>query len=48
MDADLEELWQAIRCRFRYERGVANRAKWWLYSLLYRLTRGIFKKGATW
>ena len=38
MRVDLEELWQAIRCRFRYDRSPGYRVKWWLYRLMYWLT----------
>jgi len=48
MDVDLEELWQAVRCRFRHDRSLVSRAKWWLYQQMYRLTRRVFEMGASW
>jgi hypothetical protein len=48
MDVDLEELWQAVRCRFRHKRSPFDHVRWLLYQLLYKLTRRLFEWGTSW
>ena len=43
---DLEDLWQAVRCRFRGQREPATRIGWAFYRVFYRAVRAILFVGA--
>jgi hypothetical protein len=43
---DLEDLWQAVRCRFRRRGGLRNRIYWVFYRGFYRLVRTVLLAGA--
>jgi hypothetical protein len=46
-NVDLEDLWQAVRLRYRRRRkGLVNRVQWALYSSFYRLVRRVLLAGA--
>jgi hypothetical protein len=46
MELDLEEIWQAVHCRFRDRRNLKDRALWVLYSSLHRLVRVVLMAAA--
>lgn len=46
VDLDLEELWQAVRCRFRRRRTLKDRLLWGLYSKLYQVVRTLLVSAA--
>ena len=46
VDLDLEELWQAVRCRFRRRTALKDRILWGFYYKLYRVVRTLLVSAA--
>jgi hypothetical protein len=46
VDLDLEELWQAVRCRFRQRATLKERILWGFYCKLYQFVRSVLASAA--